>query len=120
MTSFNKPQTLQTCPLPLCPAAQQNVWFGILLDIGMVGYALAGLTMAPQATLLYWLSNNAFYLGLQNALARPSVVKALGLPAVMLPHPKHDKDARGGLESGVCGSTTVNMQRPVLKGGMCR
>jgi hypothetical protein len=72
------------------------MWFGLLLDTGMVVYALAACTVAPQATLLYWLSNNAFFLGLQNALARPSVVKALNLPAVMLPHPKHDKDARGG------------------------
>lgn len=67
----------------------------------MVAYAIVGCTAAPQATLLYWLSNNAFFLGMQNALARPSVVKALGLPAVMLPHPKHNKDARGGSGSGV-------------------
>ena len=75
------------------------------MDVGLVAYTWIAATAAPQATLLYWLSNNTFYLGLQNTLARPSVVKALGLPAVMLPHPKHDKEARGVLESlcwGVC------------------
>lgn len=116
----------RTSPLlPPAPpaAAQRSPRVGIALEVFMLPYLCIS-TQMPQATLLYWLSNSAFFLGLQHALAQPRIAAALGLPAVMLPHPQHDKEARGahpwgwglGFYRAVCsGSVLVVCHVPRLR-----
>lgn len=69
----------------------------------MLPYLWISCTQVPQATLIYWLTNSAFFMGLQHTLAQPRIASALGLPAVMLPHPRHDKEARGAHLLGAAG-----------------
>jgi hypothetical protein len=77
------------------PTAQRNAKVSVALDLPILPYAWIMTTGAPQATLIYWLSNSIFFMGLQKALAQPGIAKALRLPAVMLPPPRHDSEARG-------------------------
>lgn len=92
-----------TPPTPLLPlpvachatAAQRSPLFSAALDVPMLAILWSSTVSVPQATLLYWLSNSAFFMGLQKALAEPRIAAALRLPAVMMPHPRHDKEARG-------------------------
>jgi hypothetical protein len=79
----------------LLPAAQRNAKVSAALDLPILPYAWVMTTGVPQATLIYWLSNSMFFLGLQKALAQPGIAKALRLPAVMLPPARHDSEARG-------------------------
>jgi hypothetical protein len=50
--------------------------------------------LAPQATLLYWGANGAFYYGL-NWLQQSQYAKYLGLPSAMLPLPTSRKEEKG-------------------------
>lgn len=62
----------------------------------MVPYLIVTTGSMPQATLLYWASNSAFFLGLQKALEAPRIAAALKVPTPMLPPPQQAKEARGG------------------------
>lgn len=94
-------------PLPVAchaTAAQRSPLFSVALDIPMLAILWSSTVSVPQATLLYWLSNSAFFMGLQRALAEPRIAAALRLPAVMMPHPRHDKEARGKEDGRMRGS----------------
>jgi len=56
--------------------------------------------LVPHATVLYWLTNGAFNMGLQAALGQPKVADALGLPMVAV-HARGEQDIAGALCGGV-------------------
>lgn len=52
--------------------------------------------VVPHSTVLYWLTNGLFGMGLQAALGHPKVAAAVGLPMLAV----HTRDAR--LAAGWC------------------
>jgi hypothetical protein len=89
----------------------------LALETLMLPYLLVSCISMPQATLIYWATNSAFFMGLQNALARPRVASTLGLPAIMLPHPRHDKEARGAHCGEEWGGMLTHVPREAEWGG---
>jgi hypothetical protein len=55
--------------------------------------------VVPHATVLYWLTNGVFGLGLQAALSRPSVAARLGLPMAAV-HARGEAQAAGARAAG--------------------
>jgi hypothetical protein len=71
----------------------------LLLEAGVLPVFVFS-SFVPQATLLYWASNSAFFLGLQHALGQSRIARAAGLPAVMLPQPRGKREAEGAARAG--------------------
>lgn len=65
----------------------------VLLLSAALPYFLAS-CVVPQATLLYWLANNGFYLAMQTALTNPKLAKAVGMP-LLLVRPTSQDDIKG-------------------------
>lgn len=80
-------------------AARTSPRLLLLLDLGTLPYALVSFCV-PQATLLYWASNSAFFFGLQAALQRQQIAAALGLPLALLPEPRGAKEEKREQLSG--------------------
>jgi hypothetical protein len=80
-------------PRPCCRAADRPRARAVLEGLTLPLF-LASLVV-PHATVLYWLSNGAFALGLQAALSRPAAAAALGLPMAAV-HARGEAGAAGG------------------------
>ena len=84
-------------PLAECGTAASNPRARSLAELGVFPLFLASLVV-PHATVLYWLTNGAFGLGLQAALSQPAVAARLGLPMVTV----HARGAAGAAGEPPC------------------
>lgn len=96
-------------PSPPAPSPTANRPRGrAILELCTFPLFLVSLVV-PHATVLYWLTNGVFGLGLQAALSRPAVAQRLGLPLIAV-HARGDADIAGAFCFLVCAAAGASLR----------